>query len=95
MKASAMISETEARELILDLFEEEALVLGGIAAVHGVQDDLIWRLILNLDVIRVKALRRLENRDPVEGEPSPARRPNLKPHPAIEDFLSKLRRGHP
>lgn len=88
-----MISKAEAKELILDLFEEEALVIGGLAAVHKIEDDVIWRLIKNLDVIRRKILRRLEDKPPEEGEAASPRRPNLRPHPAIEDFLLSLRGG--
>lgn len=70
--------------------EEVALVIGGLAAVHEMEDDLIWRLMKNLDVIRGKVLRRLDDRTLEGGVPE--RRPNLKPHPAIEDFLLNLRR---
>ncbi len=84
-----MITKEEAKDLIDDLFEELALVIGGLAAVHEMEDDLVWRLVKNLDVIRGKALRRLDDRTEKE---SPERGPNLKPHPAIEDFLRNLRR---
>jgi len=88
-----MISKADAKELILDLFEEEALVIGGLAAVHKVPDDVVWRLIKNIDVIRRKVLRRLEDKAPEEGDGGVPKRPNLKPHPAIEDFLLSLRRA--
>lgn len=88
-----MISKADARDLVESLFEEEALVIGGLVAVHDVDDDLVWQLMKNLDVIRRKVLRRLEDRAPVDGnEPAP-RKPNLKPHPAIEHFLLSLRRA--
>ena len=83
-----MISKADAKALINDLFEEEALVIGGLVAVYEVDDDLVWRLIKNLDVIRGKILRRLEDQAPAD---VPLRRPNLKPHPAIEEFLRSLR----
>lgn len=89
----AMISKAEAKELINDLFEEEALVIGGLVTVHEMDDDLVWRLVTNLDVIRGKILRRLDDKAPAEGDAPPPRRPNLKPHPAIEDFLLSLRRA--
>ena len=88
-----MISKAEARELIDDLFEEEALVIGGLVAVHKMDDDLVWRLVKNLDVIRGKVLRRLEDRAPTDEDGPPPSKPNLKPHPAIEDFLLSLRRA--
>jgi hypothetical protein len=87
-----MISTAEARDLINDLFEEEALVIGGLVAVHKLDDDLVWRLIKNLDVIRVRTLRRLGDEPPDDDAKPWYRRPNLKPHPAIEDFLLSLRR---
>ena len=85
-----MITTEEAKKLINDLFEEEALVIGGLVAVHEMDDDLVWRLMKNLDVIRGKALRRLEDR--TSKSETAERGPNLKPHPAIEDFLQNLRR---
>lgn len=87
-----MISKAEVKDLILDLFEEEALVIGGLVAVHKVEDDVIWRLVKNIDVIRRKVLRRLEDKAPEDGDGGPPRRPNLTPHPAIADFLLSLRR---
>ena len=89
----AMLSKAEAKELLDDLFEEEALVIGGLVAIHEVYDDFIWRLMKNLDVIRSKVLRRLEGVTSAEGGESPPGQPNLKPHPAIEDFLLSLRRA--
>jgi len=87
-----MISLEEARDLVDEIFEEEALLIGGIVAVHGMDDDLVWRLIRNLDVIRGRVLRRLDNRDEDEIDDSPNEKVNLNPHPAIQDFLIKIRR---
>jgi len=89
---AAMISRAEAKELINDLFEEEALVIGGLVAVYELDDDLVWRLIKNLDVIRGRMLRRLEDQAPAGRDEPPPRRPILTPHPAIEEFLLALRR---
>lgn len=83
-----MLSKADVKALINDLFEEEALVIGGLIAVYELDDDLVWRLIKNLDVIRGKILRRLDDQAPTE---APPRRPNLKPHPAIEEFLRSIR----
>lgn len=85
-----MITTEEAKDLINDLFEEVALVIGGLAAVHEMDDDLVWRLMKNLDVIRGKALHRIDDR--TSEAKSHEGRPNLKPHPAIEGFLLNLRR---
>jgi len=89
-----MISIDEARDMVDEIFEEEALLIGGILAVHGMEDDLVWRLIRNLDVIRGRVLRKLDDReeDECDGDGSPEKRINLKPHPAIQDFLLKIRR---
>lgn len=88
-----MITKEKARLLILDVFEEEALVIGGLAAIHGLEDDLVWRIMCNFDVILDKSLRRLKSSD-TDGPKNPADTvPNAKPHPAIEDFLLKLRRA--
>jgi len=89
----AMISKAEVRDLINDLFEEEALVIGGLVAVHEMDDDLVWRLVKNLDVIRGKILRRLEDKVTGDEDGTPPRRPNVRPHPAIEDFLLSVRRA--
>ena len=86
-----MISKIEAKQLINDLFEEEALVIGGLVAVHRVDDEIIWRLVKNLDAIRSKTLRRIEDRSATDA--GPAGCCDLRPHPAVEDFLIKLRRA--
>ena len=88
-----MMRKSEVKDLIRDLFEEEALVLGGLVAVHRIEDDVVWRIVKNLDVIRRKYLRRLDDKDPDDEGGGPPRRSHLKPHPAIEDFLLSLRRG--
>ena len=88
-----MISRAEVKKLVDDVFEEEALLLGGLAAVHELDDDFVWGFIKNLDLIRDNALRALDNRQPTSLDGSPPRAPDLKPHPAIEDFLLKLRRS--
>ena len=87
-----MISKAEVKDLILDLFEEEALILGGLVAVHKIEDDVVWRLVKNIDVIRRKVLRRIEDKVTEDGDGGQPRRHNLKPHPAIEQFLLGLRR---
>jgi len=143
-----MIAEAEVRQLVDDLFEEEALVIGGLVAVHRLDDELVWRLMKSFDIIRSRFLQRIGNRDAhallktlttCATEPSPigggagervgfciisrfcqarvrtsrytqsfrrlfsteqdahdncaASQPDLTPHPAIEDFLLRVRRG--
>lgn len=88
-----VFNKTEVRELINDLFEQEGLVIGGLVAIHKVDDDIVWRLIRSIDAIRRKFLRRLEEKDPDEQGGGLSNRPNLTPHPAIEEFLLSVRRG--
>lgn len=74
------------QELIDDVFEEEARLLGGMVAIGEVDDDLVWCLVRNFDLIRDKALRRLQD-EVIPGSPPPI------PHPAIQDFLLSLGRA--
>jgi len=85
-----MISECEAKELIDDLFEEQALTLGGLVALHPASDDFIWGLCRNLEVIRKRTLRQLDSKPPSGEEETWGERPLVKPHPAIEEFLLSL-----
>lgn len=87
-----MMSRAEVKVLLRDLCREQALVIGGLVAVHNVEDDVVWRLMKNLDLIRRRFLRRLEDSDPDDGGDVPPRRLNLAPHPAIEDYLAMLGR---
>ena len=86
-----MIGKAEARELVDAIFEEEALVIGGLVAVDDIEDDLVWRLVRSLDAIRRKALRSLEDREPATSRAACGDGINLAPHPAIEEFLLKIR----
>ena len=88
-----MISKDEVKKLINDLFEEEALVLGGLVALHHIEDELVWRLARNLDLIRRKTLSRLDRSGESESCEPTDERPNLKPHPAIEHLLINIRRS--
>jgi len=88
-----MFTRAEAKDLLNEVFEKEALVIGGLVALHEMEDDLVWRLIRNLDAIRSRALRSLDDSEFPEAEDSGARRPDLRPHPAIEEFLLKIRRS--
>ena len=83
-----MFSTAEVKEIVRDLFEEAGLVIGGIVAMHHVPDDVVWQLMKGLDAIRRKVLHRLDDSDDKD-EPE-TRRPNLQPHPAIEEFLRRV-----
>lgn len=80
------------RELINGIFEEEALAIGGLVAVHPVDDDLVWRLIRSLDSIRRRALRRTGGGDPGENGTGSGSRFDPAPHPAVEEFLRAIRK---
>lgn len=79
------MSAADAQQLIDRIFEEEALVLGGLAAERRVDDAVVWQLVRSFDAIRERARRVLEGE--ADGQvPERADRP----HPAIEQFLAKL-----
>ncbi|MDH5528206.1 MAG: hypothetical protein OEY97_12975 [Nitrospirota bacterium] len=94
-----MLSTTEARTLVNDLFEQQALVVGGLLATHALDDDFVWRLMRSLDAIRTRTLRRLgdgpEAGGPEAGGPDSPEELTVHRHPAVEEFLSKLRRDRP
>lgn len=84
-----MVNEAEVREMLNRVFEEEALIIGGLVALYDVSDDIVFKLMDGLDAVRDKALRRLERgRAKENGVRS---RPDFTPHPAIEEFLEKVR----
>ena len=85
-----MTTREEARKIINDLFEEEALAIGGLVALHRPEDDFIWKLVRSLDAIRRRALKRLTASH--RGSPASTARVDLAPHPAIQQFLKNLHR---
>ena len=87
-----LISRPVARGLITEVFEETTLVLGGLVAVHRVDDDFVWRFVKGLDAVSSKAFRRIDERDTGADADTGDAESRLRPHPAIEDFLLKLRR---
>lgn len=87
-----MVTESEVQELLNELFEQQALSLGGLVALHGLDDELVWRLVKNLDVVRTRFLRRVTARSRKRAGDTALLRPCARPHPAIQHFLSRLRR---
>ncbi|MCK6478606.1 MAG: hypothetical protein HUU06_01325 [Planctomycetaceae bacterium] len=79
----------EVQALIREVFEEEALLIGGLVAAHPVDDEFVWRLMRNLDALRRRILAAI-------GAPERPSRPleprGAVPHPAVEEFLARLRR---
>jgi len=81
-----------AEVLVRESLEDIALVIGGAAALHHIDDDLIWSVMKRLDRIRVRLLRDLKGlarRD--EFQPNPVKSPRV--HAAVEEFLSRNRAG--
>ena len=68
-------------------------MLGGLVAVHQVDDDFVWRFVKGLDAVCSKAFRQIDKRDMSPDSDTADGQSRLRPHPAIEDFLLKLRRS--
>ncbi len=77
----------ELREKYVEVFGEETRSRHKVFLVKRIA----WRLVKNLDAIRSKALPRIEGRSSADAAPPGCCDP--RPHPAIEDFLIKLRRA--
>lgn len=88
-----MMDKDEARNLIDDLFEEEALMIGGLVALFELRDDVVRHLVKALDFVRRKSLRRIEDASSAGGAEPARRGATLRPHPAIADFLRSVREG--
>ncbi|MFN8179289.1 MAG: hypothetical protein U0167_15260 [bacterium] len=86
-----MFQEDAVRELVDDVFEEEALAIGGLVALYHVDETAVQRLFASLTVIRDKTLRRIGS----GGAPAAIfeERPRSEPHPAVEEFLARLGRS--
>lgn len=76
--------------LLREAFDDIALVIGGVAVIHHLDDDLIWTLMKRLDRIRVRLLRDLKGLAPrQEFEPVLPKAPRV--HAAVEEFLLRNR----
>jgi hypothetical protein len=79
-------SSNQIESIMQDAFEDVALLIGGAASLHQLEDQLVRILIRRLDHVRSRALARLAltnhraNRASMPGKPCPL-------HPAIEGFL--------
>jgi hypothetical protein len=85
-----MIERREAREILLDLMEESALVVAGVLVVHKLHDDVVWKLMKGLDDARRGSLARLDEAAG-EGQPN-LEAPVPSAHPAVEEFLIHIQR---
>jgi len=83
---------SDAENLVREAFNDIALVIGGVAVLHHLDDDLTWTLMKRLDRIRVRLLRDLKGVARLDSfEPSPAKPPRV--HAAVEEFLVRNRAG--
>ncbi|MBI4902877.1 MAG: hypothetical protein HY820_04530 [Acidobacteria bacterium] len=72
-----------------EAFDDIALVIGGVAVLHHLDDDLTWTLMSRLDRIRVRILRDLKGLPPRELFAKHAAPPRV--HAAVEEFLLRNR----
>ena len=87
-----MITQDRAKRLITHVVREQAMVLGGLAALDEIDDEAVWRLIRSLEAIRLRALRRVDQLQEDKGQEEGGTEPPPRPHPAIEEFLRRLGR---
>jgi len=74
------------RAAVDQAFREHALVLGGLAALGRVSDEVVWQLAHSLRASRIRALRRLRIPMLAGGDAGV----DCRPHPAIAQFLRSL-----
>jgi hypothetical protein len=85
-------ARTNPESLVRVALDDIALIVGGAAALHQLDDDLVWTVMKRFDRIRVRLLRDLKgmtSEDSVES--SPVRPPCV--HVAVEEFLVRNRAG--
>lgn len=82
-----MFTQAETRALVDDIFEDLALVVGGLVAVGELPERLVQPLVESLERIHGNAVGRLEG----HGRGGRGTQHDPRPHPAIEEFLAGLR----
>ncbi len=70
---------------IAELFKEEALLIGSLAANYDMNDDLIWELCRNLDLIRLRFMKKIDQ------DQTGSNRFTKTPHPAVQELLRKIK----
>lgn len=83
------MERSEVKALLDGIFEEEALLVGGLIAASSVEDKFVWRLMRNLDDLRQRYMKDLYA---IERRSSRPRAESVTPHPAVQEFLARLRR---
>ena len=76
-------------QFISDIFREEALLIGSLAATHDLDDEVVWALCRNLDQIRLRFQRKLGRAN--RRRENPRNSLHAKPHPAVQELLRRLR----
>jgi hypothetical protein len=87
-------SSNPIESIIQDAFEDVALLIGGVASLHQLDDQLVRTLIRRLDHVRSRALARLAQTDNHASQASKPAKP-YRLHPAIEGFLRRAVGGDP
>jgi hypothetical protein len=90
-KSSVDLTDVRTETLVREALNDVALVVGGAAILHCLDDDLVWSILKRMDRIRVRLMRELRNL-PVDPQAAATARP-LKVHPAVEEFLARNRTG--
>lgn len=84
----ASFPQTES--LVRAALDDIALVFGGAATLHQLDDDMVWSVMRRLDRIRVRLLRDIKGRAlRPETEPSTPKPPRV--HAAVDEFLARNR----
>jgi hypothetical protein len=78
--------------LVREALADVALVIGSAAALHHLDDDLVWTVMKRLDRIRIRLLRELKGLTPREEHESGGARPP-RIHAAVDAFLVRNRDG--
>lgn len=82
-----MAGQMDARRLVVELLEEQALAIGGLIATHRVEDEFVWRLFRSLDASKRNTLRRVAESG---GRRASSAAVDPLRHPAVEEFLLQL-----
>jgi len=83
-------SPKDATALLREAFDDIALVIGGAAVLHRIDDDLTWTLLARIDRIRMRLLEELKGLQAKDlFEPRNAWPP--RGHPAVDAFLTRNR----
>ncbi len=83
-----MTSASEIESIFRDAFEDLALLIGGTACLHRLDDQVVRTLIRRLEGVRARALHRLSQADG-RSIPAPVPRAPRPLHLAVEEFLRR------